>query len=123
VVPDFAHLLPTEIQPFTRSIVDADHLSFLQGSGHGGSHPQLVHEFVRALVESRDPWPNAATSANWTCVGILAHESAVHGGEIRWLPEFTFTRSDSKPSVGAAHAGGPPAPHIEVGARRQAVGR
>jgi predicted dehydrogenase len=123
VVPDFAHLLPTEIQPFTRSIVDADHLSFLQGSGHGGSHPHLVHEFVRALVESRDPWPNAATSANWTCVGILAHESAVHGGEIRWLPEFTFTRSDSKPSVGAAHAGGPPAPHIEVGARRQAVGR
>ncbi len=30
-VPDFAHLLPEEIQPFTRSIVDADHLSFLQG--------------------------------------------------------------------------------------------
>ena len=45
-VPDFAHLLPEEIRPFTQSIVDADHLSFLQGSGHGGSHPHLVHEFV-----------------------------------------------------------------------------
>jgi predicted dehydrogenase len=88
-VPDFAHLLPEEIRLFTRSIVDADHLSFLQGSGHGGSHPHLVNEFIRALVDDRDPWPNAPTSANWTCVGILAHESAQAGGEIRRLPEFT----------------------------------
>ena len=116
-IPDFAHLLPKEIQPFTRSIVDADHLSFLQGSGHGGSHPHLVNEFVSALLAGRDPWPNAATSANWTCVGILAHESAVHGGEIRWLPEFTFARGGSRP------AAGPPAPHIDLGARRQVVGR
>jgi predicted dehydrogenase len=86
--PDFAHLLPEEIRQFTRSIVDAEHLSFLQGSGHGGSHPHLVHEFVSALVDDRDPWPNAPTSANWTCVGILAHESALAGGEIRRLPEF-----------------------------------
>src|SRR5436853_3804913 len=88
-VPDFAHLLPKEIQPFTRSIMDADHLSFIQAGGHGGSHPHLVNEFIRALVDDRDPWPNAATSANWTCVGILAHESAQAGGEIRHLPEFT----------------------------------
>lgn len=91
-VPDFAHLLPKEIQAFTRSIVDADHLSFLQGSGHGGSHPHLVNEFLRALAEDRDPWPNATTSANWTCVGILAHESALAGGEIRRLPGFTLKR-------------------------------
>jgi predicted dehydrogenase len=89
-VPDFAHLLPKEIQPFTRSIVDAEHLSFLQGSGHGGSHPHLVNEFVSALVNDRDPWPNATTSANWTCVGILAHESALAGGEIKRLPAFTL---------------------------------
>jgi predicted dehydrogenase len=91
-VPDFAHLLPEEIRQFTRSIVDAEHLSFLQGSGHGGSHPHLVHEFVSALVEDRDPWPDAPTSANWTCVGILAHESALAGGEIRRLPDFTLKR-------------------------------
>jgi predicted dehydrogenase len=90
--PDFAHLLPEEIRPFTRSIVDAAHLSFLQGSGHGGSHPHLVNEFVSALLDNRDPWPNAPTSANWTCVGILAHESAQAGGEIRRLPEFTLKR-------------------------------
>ncbi|MCO6450205.1 MAG: Gfo/Idh/MocA family oxidoreductase [Caldilineales bacterium] len=89
-VPDYAHLLPAEIQPFTTTIQDAEHLSFIQGAGHGGSHPHLVNEFVSALVEDRDPWPNAVTSANWTCVGICAHQSALKGGEIVHLPEFTL---------------------------------
>jgi predicted dehydrogenase len=88
-VPDFADRLPEPIRMFTRSIQDAEHLSFIQGGGHGGSHPHLVNEFVRSLVDNRDPWPNATRSANWTCVGILAHESAVAGGEINRLPEFT----------------------------------
>jgi predicted dehydrogenase len=89
-VPDYAHLLPEPIRQFTKSIQDAEHLSFIQGGGHGGSHPHLVNEFVSALVQNRDPWPNAVTSANWTCVGILAHQSALKGGEIIHLPDFTL---------------------------------
>lgn len=89
-VPDYAHLLPEPIQKFTQTIEDADHLSFVQGGGHGGSHPHLVHEFVSALIEDRQPRPDAVTSANWTCVGICAHESALKGGEIVKLPEFTL---------------------------------
>jgi predicted dehydrogenase len=89
-VPDYARLLPEEIRQFTQSIEDADHLSFIQGGGHGGSHPHLVNEFVSALIEDRDPWPNAVTSANWTCVGICAHESTTKGGEIVRLPDFTL---------------------------------
>jgi predicted dehydrogenase len=89
-VPDYAHLLPEPIRKFTRSIQDAEHLSFVQGGGHGGSHPHLVHEFVSALVEDRDPWPNAVTSANWTCVGLCAHQSATQGGAIVKLPAFTL---------------------------------
>jgi len=89
-VPDFAHLLPAEIQKFTQTIEDADHLSFVQGGGHGGSHPHLVNEFVSALLENRDPLPNAVTSANWTCVGICAHESAMQGGQVVPLPAFTL---------------------------------
>ncbi len=89
-VPDYAHLLPEPIRMFTQSIQDADHLSFIQGGGHGGSHPHLVHEFVSALVENRDPWPNATLSANWTCVGICAHQSTEKGGEIVRLPAFTL---------------------------------
>ena len=93
-VPDFADRLPEEIQMFTTKGVydldDQEHLSFTQGGGHGGSHPHLAHEFVSALIEGRDPYPNAVQSANWTCVGICAHESAMKGGEIVRLPEFTL---------------------------------
>lgn len=93
-VPDYAHRLPKEIQPFTgRGVFDADekqHRSFTQGGGHGGSHPHLVHEFVSALLEKRAPYPNAPESANITCVGILAHESAMEGGALKDMPEFTL---------------------------------
>jgi len=89
-VPDYAHLLPEPIRKFTRSIQDAEHLSFVQGGGHGGSHPHMVNEMVSALVTDHDPRPNATTAANWTCVGICAHQSAMRGGEIVRLPEFTL---------------------------------
>ena len=91
-VPDFADRLPPAIRKFTQpaAIHDTEHLSFVQGGGHGGSHPHLVHEMISAITEDRDPYPNAVTSANWTCVGICAHLSAQNGGEIVHLPDFTL---------------------------------
>ena len=94
--PDYAHLLPDEIAPFTTGGVyggddGEEHLSFTQGAGHGGSHPHLVHEFLSALAEDRDPFPNAVQSANWTCTGIIAHESALDGGELKKMPEFALS--------------------------------
>lgn len=92
-IPDYAHLLPEEIQSFTKAgVYDSDdqHLSFIQGAGHGGSHPHLVHEFFNALVNGRQPYYNATQAANITSVGILAHDSAMKGGEIIQLPDFTF---------------------------------
>ena len=93
-VPDYAKRLPKGIRPFTtKGVYDLGkktHLSFTQGAGHGGSHPHLAHEFVMALVEGRDPFPNAKQSANWTCVGLCAHESALKGGAIVKLPSFTL---------------------------------
>ncbi len=94
-VLDYAHLLPEPIQKFTTGGVyggEQQHLSFIQGSGHGGSHPHLAHEFLMSIVEDRDPFPNARQSANWTCVGILAHESALRGGETIKLPDFTLLK-------------------------------
>jgi predicted dehydrogenase len=94
-VPDYAHVLPEGIRKFTtKGVYDLggnEHLSFTQGGGHGGSHPHLAHEFLRALVEDREPWPNARQSANWTCVGILAHESAMQGGVRKDLPSWTLS--------------------------------
>jgi predicted dehydrogenase len=87
-VPDFAHRLPQGIQRFTQpaAIQDAEHLSFLQGGGHGGSHPHLVHNFLMAVLGKQPAFPDAATSANWTMVGICAHESAMKGGERVKIP-------------------------------------
>jgi predicted dehydrogenase len=91
--PDFAKRLPKGIQKYTtQGVYDGSkktHLSFTQGSGHGGSHPHLANEFAMALHEGRDPFPNAKQSANWTCVGLCAHESALKGGAIVKLPAFT----------------------------------
>jgi len=93
-VPDFAKRLPAGIRAFTtKGVYDLGkktHLSFVQGAGHGGSHPHLAHEFLTALLEDRDPMPNARQSANWTCVGLCAHESAMQGGKIVKLPAFTL---------------------------------
>jgi hypothetical protein len=44
-----------------------------------------------ALVENREPFPNARQSANWTCTGILSHQSAMEGGAIKHLPKETLS--------------------------------
>jgi predicted dehydrogenase len=92
--PDYAKRLPKGIRQFTtRGVYDLGkktHLSFTQGAGHGGSHPHLANEFVMALIEKREPFPNAKQAANWTCVGLCAHQSALKGGAIVRLPTFTI---------------------------------
>src|SRR5690348_4924258 len=89
-VPDFAKLLPEPIRRFTQpaAIQDAEHLSFIQGGGHGGSHPHLVHHFLQAVLGKQPPFPDASTSANWTMVGLCAHESAMKGGDRVKIPEM-----------------------------------
>ncbi len=89
-VPDYARLLPEPIRAFTQpaAIQDADHLSFLQGGGHGGSHPHLVNAFLMACLGTSPPMPDAETSANWTMVGICAHQSALEGGKRIAIPRF-----------------------------------
>ncbi len=87
-VPDFAGRLPEGIRKFTGAIHDATHLSFLQGAGHGGSHPHLTHNFLMAVLGEQPAFPDAPTSANWTLVGICAHESAMKGGERVEIPMY-----------------------------------
>jgi len=87
-VPDFAGRLPEPIRKFTGAIHDATHLSFLQGGGHGGSHPHLAHNFLMAVLGAQPAFPDAPTSANWTLVGICAHESATKGGDRVAIPAY-----------------------------------
>ena len=75
-VPDRGDLLPSEIARFT-------------AGGHGGSHPHLVHEFVRAIVEGRPSAIDAVTAADWTAPGICAHESALQNGAAVTVPDWS----------------------------------
>jgi predicted dehydrogenase len=89
---DRAEMLPPSIGRYTNRFVygqDERHLSFEQGGGHHGSHPHLVHEFVRSLVEDRAPRIGTITAANWTAAGICAHESAMRDGQEVIVPAFT----------------------------------
>ncbi len=92
-IPDTGYMLPKEIAKFTKSteVMDEEeksHLSFIQGSGHGGSHPHLVHEFIMSIVENRDSAIDAEKAANWTSAGLCGHISAMSGGEKVYLPDF-----------------------------------
>lgn len=89
--PDRGDLLPPEIAPFTVPHAWDDtnpQVSFETGGGHHGSHPHLVHEFVRSIVEGRRPAIDEITAANWTAAGICAHTSAMQGGRAVRVPAF-----------------------------------
>jgi predicted dehydrogenase len=91
IPPDRADLLPAVVGKYTRRFVYNDvqrHLSFNQGGGHHGSHPHLVNEFVRSIIEQRPPSIDVIRAAHWTAAGICAHESAMNGGRDVIIPEF-----------------------------------
>jgi len=50
-------------------------------SGHGGSHTFITHEFVSAIVEDRTPAVSVWEAIAYTAPGIVAHQSALRGGE------------------------------------------
>jgi predicted dehydrogenase len=88
---DRQDLLPAEIARFTvRGAYDDTNpqKSFETGGGHHGSHPHLVHEFVRSIVEGRRPRIDAVTAADWTAPGLCAHRSAMQGGARVSIPMF-----------------------------------
>jgi predicted dehydrogenase len=62
--------------------------------GHFGSHPYLVHEFVSAVAEDRMPAINAWEAARYLAMGVMAHKSALKGGELLDVPDWGDAPSD-----------------------------
>ena len=56
--------------------------------GHGGSLGYLMDEFVTAILQDRKPLVDIAWALNMTVAGIVAHQSALAGGEITKIPQF-----------------------------------
>jgi predicted dehydrogenase len=57
-------------------------------SGHGGSHTFLTHEFISAIVEDRHPTVNVWEAIAYTVPGIVAHQSALRGGEPMKIKDY-----------------------------------
>lgn len=62
----------------------------VQAGGHGGSHGQLMNEFVTAILENRKPLVDIAQALNMTVAGIVAHQSALRDGELMKIPQYQF---------------------------------
>lgn len=60
----------------------------VQPGGHGGSHGYLMNEFVLSILQDRTPLVDIAQSLNMTVAGIVAHKSAMKGGELLKIPQF-----------------------------------
>lgn len=55
---------------------------------HYNSHPFLVDDFVRAVMSGKLPPNNAWDSARYMIPGLIAHESALRGGELMDIPDM-----------------------------------
>lgn len=57
-------------------------------TGHGGSHPFLVHEFVSSVYEKRESAINPWIAARFMAMGVMAHKSALKDGETLDVPDW-----------------------------------
>lgn len=93
-MPNFHQSLPESIQKYTIASETFDPLNPQKslekgaGGGHHGSHPHLVHEFVRSILENRKPFIDEVLGANITAAGICAHQSAMADGAPVEVPVF-----------------------------------
>ncbi len=63
-------------------------------TGHNGAHHFLVDDFVRACLEGSLPPCHIWNSAAWCAPGIVAHNSALRGGELLPVPDFGAPPAD-----------------------------
>ncbi|MCY2930840.1 MAG: gfo/Idh/MocA family oxidoreductase, partial [Planctomycetota bacterium] len=56
---------------------------------HGGSSGHLMNEFITAILEDRRPLVDIVQALNMTVAGIVAHTSAMRGGETLKVPQYT----------------------------------
>jgi predicted dehydrogenase len=102
--PALAHVAPELRSSFVSghaSVHDSARLpvSFLGApDGHEGSHHFLADDFVRAVNDRTMPPVNAWVAARFTLPGIIAHQSALRGGERLDVPDF----GDAPERVGAS---------------------
>ena len=60
----------------------------MAAGSHGGSHGYLTDEFISSILLNRKPWVDVEVALNMTVSGIVAHTSALKGGELLKIPQY-----------------------------------
>jgi predicted dehydrogenase len=60
----------------------------VEGGGHGGSHGQLTNDFLESILLDRKPIVDISEALNMTLAGVIAHKSALKGGEWMKVPQY-----------------------------------
>ena len=62
--------------------------------GHDGSHPYIVQDWVRSILDGRVPEVNVYEAVAFCAPGIVAHQSCLKDGERLKIPQFGKLRRD-----------------------------
>lgn len=57
-------------------------------SNHDGAHPFITHDFIDSILNNRSPDVDIYEALAYTAPGIVAHQSALNGGEWMEIPNF-----------------------------------
>ena len=60
----------------------------VKGGGHGGSHGQLTNNFIESILLDKKPIVDIGDALNMTLAGVIAHKSALKGGEWMKIPQY-----------------------------------
>ncbi len=55
---------------------------------HGGSHGQLTSNFIESILLDKKPIVDIGDALNMTLAGVIAHKSALAGGEWMKIPQY-----------------------------------
>jgi predicted dehydrogenase len=55
---------------------------------HGGSHGQLTNNFIESILLDQKPIVDVSEALNMTLAGVIAHQSALKGGEWMKIPQY-----------------------------------
>ncbi|MDD5603496.1 MAG: Gfo/Idh/MocA family oxidoreductase [Eubacteriales bacterium] len=80
------HSTFSAIQNFSRLPQNDTYLKL--STGHSGSHPFLVDDFVKAVAWYKLPPNNIWDAARYNIPGLIAHKSAMKDGALMEVPDF-----------------------------------
>ncbi len=55
---------------------------------HGGSHGHLTNNFIESILLDKQPIVSVSDALNMTLSGVIAHQSALKGGEWMKIPQY-----------------------------------